>query len=348
MSFTNIYRNIRDGVRITPVEGLELLQHAPWLELAQLAWEKRAEKTPSEQASYTMFRIINYTNVCAVDCSFCSFKRKADDEKSYVLSKEEVFEKIEHARNKGADQVFFQGGVHPDLPLEYYLNILKGIKEKYEMHIRAFSPVEIKNLADQNGLSIPDVLKKLKDAGLDSVPGAGAEMLVERVRNILAPNKCTVDEWVEIIKQCHQSGLKGSANIVFGSIETEEEILAHLEIVRTIQDETGGFNAFIPWIFQQQTKDFTLRKIAPHYYLKVLALCRLYLDNIDNIEVSVMVLGKDIGKLALHMGANDISSPVIEENVLRSHSVSTEAEARQLIQDAGFVPARRNFNYEYV
>jgi len=347
MKLRSLYQKIREGGRIDFSEGVQLLREAPWLELAQLAWERRVQVVPEERASYTMFRIINYTNICSVNCSFCSFKRNAGDSKSYVLNKDEVCAKIDHAISLGADQVFFQGGVNPKLPLEYYIEILQEIKQKYNIHIRAFSPVEIQHFAEQRGVSITKTLLELKEAGLDSVPGAGAEILVERVRKILSPKKCSVQEWVTIMKECHRSGLKGSANIVFGSVETEEEIIQHLEVVRSIQDETSGFNAFIPWTFQQQTRDFTLRTIPSYYYLKVLALCRLYLDNIPNIEVSVMVLGKEIGKLALRMGANDISSPVIEENVLRSYTVTSEAEARQYIEDAGFNPVRRNFDYDY-
>ncbi len=325
-----------------------MLNDAPWLEVTQLAWERRVEKIGSATASYTVFRIINYTNVCSILCSFCSFKCTKDDERAYVLSQNQVFELIEQAQEKGSDQVFFQGGVNPSLPLEYYLEILSGIKSRYGFHIRGFSPVELKHMAILYKLAIPDLIVKLKNAGLDSVPGAGAEILVERVRKILAPQKCTTDEWVDIIKLCHHQGLSGSANIVFGSVESNEEIIEHLDVVRTIQDETGGFNSFIPWTFQSQTKDFYRRPVKHHEYLKVLALCRLYLDNIDNLEVSVMVLGKEIGQLALRMGANDISSPVLEEKVLRSFGVRSEEESKALISDAGFKPIRRNFDFRVI
>lgn len=346
MELQSIYSKIRNSKRITTEEALLLLQKAPWLEIAQLASEKRAEKVDAATASYTMFRIINYTSICNVGCLFCSFQDKPDAPNAYTLSKEEVFEKIDHAITLGADQVFFQGGVNPELPLEYYTDILSSIKKKYGIHIRAFSPVEIKSMAEIAGMSIDDLLEVLKEAGLDSVPGAGAEMLSERVREILSPEKCTTQEWVDIMKQCHRHGLPGSANIVIGSVETEEEIIEHLNHVRNIQDETGGFQSFIPWTFQPQTKRFERKKIPHQYYLKVLGICRLFLDNIDNIEVSVMVLGKDIGKLALLMGANDISSPVIEENVLRSYGLKTEKEAIRLIEEAGLSAARRDFNYK--
>lgn len=344
----DIYAKIREVHRISPNEALYLLKNAPWLEIAQLAAECRNRQVGSESASYTVFRIINYTNVCTISCSFCSFKCQESDKQAYVLNKAEIFQKIDLSIQKEADQIFLQGGVHPNLKLNYYTDLLKSIKSKYNIHIRGFSPVEIKHFSLLNHIPIPQVISELKKAGLDSVPGAGAEILVERVRKILSPQKCSVSEWAGIMEECHKQGLPGSANIVFGSIETDEDIIEHLDLVRKIQDQTAGFNSFIPWTFQAQTDRFQVKKIPSQKYLKLLGLCRIFLDNIKNIEVSVLVLGTEIGKIALHMGANDISSPVIEENVLESHGVKTEEEARLLISDAGFKPQRRNFNYQYV
>lgn len=342
----SIYDKIRTQERITPEEGLRLWKDASWLEIAQLAWERRIQQVGEANASYTVFRIINYTNICTISCSFCSFKKQKEDPGTYVLDRDQIFEKIEHALTQNADQIFFQGGVNPELSLDYYTRLLQEIKERFEVHIRGFSPVEIKHLADNCSLSIVEVLKELKDAGLDSIPGAGAEILSERVRKVLAPNKCTTREWLDVMRLCHQQGLRGSANIVIGSIERDEEILEHLNHIRILQDETGGFDSFIPWTFQPQKKEFFCRKVMHHDYLKLVGLSRLFLDNIKNIEVSVMVLGKEIGKLALRMGANDISSPVIEENVLRSFGVKSEEESRNLIKAAGFNPLRRDFNYK--
>jgi len=342
----SIYQKITDNIRITEPEGIFLLKNAHWLDIAKLANNRKIQQIGEKVASYTVFAIINYTNVCNIECSFCSYKKCLSDSSAYVLDKNEIFQKIDYALSQNADQIFFQGGVHPSLKIDYYTDIIKSIKEHYNIHIRGFSPVEIKNIAKISSLSIKDTIKALKKAGLDSVPGAGAEMLSDRVRNILSPKKCSTQEWCDILKECHLQGLFGSANIVFGSIETDEEIIRHLDLVRSIQNETGGFNSFIPWIFQQQTKGFETRLVSSHEYLKILGICRLYLDNIKNIEVSVMVLGGKIGGLALHMGANDISSPVIEENVLRSFGVKNEAEAKALITEAGFDPYRRDFNYE--
>jgi len=248
--------------------------------------------------------------------------------------------------------VLFATTLKLDAQQAYFPN---GDPDKWNVQITPFmwlpsinGEMESSHLSQDFSVSGIDLISNLKEAGLDSVPGAGAEILSERVRKILAPQKCTTAEWVDIMKQCHQLGLHGSANIVFGSVETDEEIIEHLNLVRLIQDETGGFNSFIPWTFQSQTKDFHRRSIKHYEYLKVLGICRLFLDNINNIEVSVMVLGKEIGQLALRMGANDISSPVLEEKVLRSFGVKNEEGARNLISAAGFNPVKRDFNYQPV
>ncbi|MCP4298218.1 MAG: CofH family radical SAM protein [Proteobacteria bacterium] len=340
-----IYNKIGSRQRLDSSEALSLFRDAPWLEVVNLADQRKRQQVGEGTASYTVFPIINYTNVCNIDCSFCSFKRDEGDKKAYVLNDDQVFSKIEYAQTQGADQIFLQGGVHPGLKLDYYTELLSNIKSRFDVHIRGFSPVELKQIADISSMPLDEMISRLKSAGLDSVPGAGAEILVERVRKILAPKKCTTVEWAEIMKECHRQNLTGSANIVFGSVETDEEIFQHLQLIRDIQDETGGFNTFIPWTFQPQTKDFEIKKIPHHTYLKMLGICRIFLDNIKNIEVSVLVLGKEIGQLALHMGANDISSPVIEENVLRSYGVKSELESQTLILEAGFRPVRRDFNY---
>lgn len=343
-----LYQKIEQNGRLSPAEGLVLLERASWLELGQLAAERRKARIGDDWASYTMFRIINYTNICSIDCAFCSFKQKPGDQRAYVMTAEEVVQKAQEAHEKGADQVFLQGGVNPELGLDYYLGLLSALKGRFGCHIRGFSPVELRDMAKAVGLPLPRLVGELKAAGLDSVPGAGAEILVERVRDLLSPNKCSPEEWAGILAECHSQGLKGSANIVFGSVETPKEVIEHLDLVRRTQDQTQGFNSFIPWTFQPQTKDFPVQKVLHHQYLKVLALCRLYLDNIDQLEVSVMVLGPEIGKLALHMGANDISSPVLEENVLRSFGVSSEEQARKLIEAAGLRPRRRDFSYRFL
>lgn len=338
------------GNRLSFQDAVELLVHGDWLEIAQAAWQIRCQRHAPTEASYTMFRVVNYSNICTIDCKFCSFQRYHDkpSKSSYVLTTEQVCEKVEQALEQNADQLFLQGGVHPKLPLDYYLEMVSEIKQRYGVHIRAFSPVEVLNMSQMNDCSIGDILDKLKSAGVDSIPGAGAELLVERMRKKLSPLKCTTDEWCDIMAECHQHGLTGSATMVIGGGETLEEIVMHLDRIRQIQDQTQGFHAFIPWVYQQQTKRFKVHPVRPDEFLKVLALSRVYLDNIHSIETSVMVLGKELAKIALRVGANDISSAVIEENVLKSYGLRSEAEARAFLETSGFTPRRRNFDYEYV
>ena len=336
------------GKRISKEEALLLYESADPLKCALVAQSLRSKRVSSQYASYTMFRVVNYTNYCNVECSFCSFMDEIGSGKGYILTKEQILEKMDFAYSIGAKQMFLQGGVYPSIPFDYYLNVLQTVKEKYpDCHIRAFSPVEIIQMESLTGLTLSEVLKTLKSAGLDSVPGAGAEILTERMRNIISPKKASVAEWVRAMETSHEVGLFGSANIVFGSEETKEEVIDHLAVVRDLQDRTSGFHSFIPWTFQRQTKRFFVRNVSTQEYLKVLAICRIFLDNIPHIETSVMVLGKGVGQLALTSGADDVSSIVIEENVLRSFGLKTEKEARELISEAGMIPLKRDLSYNY-
>ncbi|MCC5815166.1 MAG: dehypoxanthine futalosine cyclase [Leptospira sp.] len=343
-----ILKSASEGKRISPQEAVILYKEADYLKVISVARKLREKVLSHDYASYTMFRVVNYTNYCNVECSFCSFMDEIGSGKGYNLSVDEILEKMDYAMKMGADQIFLQGGVNPDLPYQYYLDVLTSIKKRFPtMHIRAFSPVEIINLEKITGRPLRDVLLELKDAGLDSVPGAGAEILTERMRRIISPKKATTDEWVRAMETCHNAGLPGSANIVFGSEETPEEVIEHLNVIRSLQDRTGGFLSFIPWTFQPQTKRFKIRHVPTFEYLKVLGICRIFLDNIPHIETSLMVLGKGVGELALYSGADDISSVVIEENVLRSFGLKTEKEAVKFLSNAGFEPKRRNLLYEY-
>ena len=337
-----------EGKRITPGEALQLYKEADYLKVMSVARHLRDKVLSHEYASYTGFRVVNYTNYCNVECSFCSFMDEIGSGKGYNLTEKEILEKMDYSVQMGADQIFLQGGVNPELPYTYYLEILRSIRNKFpKMHIRAFSPVEIINLEKITAKPLKEVLIELKEAGLDSVPGAGAEVLTERMRNIISPKKASVDEWVRAMETCHEVGLPGSANIVIGSEETKEEVIEHLNVVRNLQDRTGGFLSFIPWTFQPQTKKFFIRHVPTHEYLKVLGICRIFLDNISHIETSVMVLGKGVGELALYSGADDISSIVIEENVLRSFGLKTEKEAIKFLTGAGFQAKKRDLFYNY-
>jgi cyclic dehypoxanthinyl futalosine synthase len=335
------------GQRISPAEALDLYDSADLFKVIITAREIRNRKHDSSMVSYTMFRIINYTNCCKVNCSFCSFHEPAGSPSSRVLSVDEILQKMQEAVALGADQMFLQGGVNSDIPFDYYLRILRAVKAAFgnHIHIRAFSPSELIGMEQVTGLSLRRVIGELKSAGMDSVPGAGAEILSDRVRAILSPKKGSVADWVRVMETCHEENLPGSANIVFGSVETREEIIEHLRIVRDLQDRTGGFLAFIPWTFQRQTGNFPLRNVPAQEYLKLLGICRIFFDNVPHIEASILVLGQGIGSMALYSGADDISSVVIEENVLASQGLETEEKARAFIRESGFLPIRRDLLY---
>lgn len=335
------------GRRLSPAEALQILSSADFLRLIAASRDIRNRKNDPSVVTYTMFRIVNYTNICGVNCSFCSYHEPAGSPSGNVLSIDEMVDKMREAVALGATQMFLQGGVNPEIPFDYYLEAVRKIKDSFgpNLHIRAFSPSEIAGMERLTGLSLRDVVRQLKNAGVDSVPGAGAEILSDRVRTILSPRKISVSDWVRVMETCHEEGLPGSANIVFGSQETPEEIIEHLRIVRELQDRTGGFLAFIPWTFQKQTDRFYVRSVPAVEYLRVLALCRIFLDNIAHIEASILVLGRDTGSIALHAGADDISSVVIEENVLSSRGPGTEEKAREFIRESGFNPRKRDLLY---
>jgi cyclic dehypoxanthinyl futalosine synthase len=335
------------GARISAAEALDLYNSADLLKVMATAREIRDRKHNPSNVSYTMFRIVNYTTTCNVNCSFCSFHEPMGSHTGKVLSVEEIIEKMREAVAQGADQMFLQGGVNPDISFDYYLDVLSAVKSILgrHIHIRAFSPGELLGMAQQTGRSLRTIIRELKHSGVDSVPGAGAEILSDRMRAILSPKKGSVADWVRVMETCHEENLPGSANIVIGSEETREEVIEHLRIVRDLQDRTGGFLAFIPWTFQRQTQNFYVRNVPAHEYLKLLGICRIFLDNIPHIEASILVLGQGTGSIALHSGADDISSVVIEENVLKSHGLETEEKARTFIRESGFVPVKRDLLY---
>jgi cyclic dehypoxanthinyl futalosine synthase len=335
-----------NGQRISKSEALELYASGDFLKVIAAAREIRNQKHNPSIATYTMFRIVNYTTYCSVHCSFCSFHEPLDSPSGVVLTAEEIAHKMQAAIALGANQLFLQGGVNPNIPFDYYVNVLRTVKQAFgNIHIRAFSPCEIIGMERKTGLPLRRVIRELKNAGMDSVPGAGAEILSDRMRTLLSPQKCPVADWVRVMETCHEEGLPSSANIVIGSDETQEEIIEHLRIVRELQDRTGGFLAFIPWTFQKQTNKFRIRSVPAREYLKLLGICRIFLDNIPHIEASIMVLGRGIGSIALHSGADDISSVVIEENVLKNYGLETEDTAREFVLESGFIPVKRDLLY---
>lgn len=335
------------GGRLAPADALALLQSDDWTSIAAAGHARRNALHDPAIVSYTAYRVINYTNFCDVDCTFCSFKDEIESDRGYTLSLDQISAKTEEALALGVDQIFFQGGVNPGLPLSYYLDAFRMLRDRHGVALRALSPIELKRLAENVPMPLPALLEEMKAAGLGSVPGAGAEILTERMRDVLSPKKLSGADWCGVMGECHKAGLPGSCNIVFGSVETAEDIVEHFTLLRDQQDRTGGFLSFIPWVFQAQTKRFPIRHVTGREYLRLLAVSRLFFDNIPNIEVSIMVMGRELAELGLTAGANDINSIVIEENVLRSSGLKTLRAAERFIREAGFTPARRTMNYAF-
>lgn len=336
------------GKRITDEEFLLLESKADLHQLGYIADTIRRDKHPDKIVTYVIDRNINYTDICISACKFCAFFKAPEEKGGYVLSFDELGEKIEETKVLGGTQILLQGGLHPDLPLEYYEDMLRFMKST-GIHVHGFSPPEIHHFALLAGVSTSIVIERLIAAGLDSIPGGGAEVLTDRVRNLTAPRKCTADQWISIMEESHRQGLRTSATMMFGHVETSEERLEHLRRLRELQDRTGGFTAFIPWPFQpQNTVLADLKKTTAVGYLKMLALSRIYLDNFDNVQASWVTQGPKVAQLSLSFGANDFGSTMIEENVVAAAGVSfrlSEQEIRRLVSDAGYTPAQRLMDY---
>ncbi|MDX4063725.1 dehypoxanthine futalosine cyclase [Aliarcobacter skirrowii] len=340
--------------RLTNQEALYLIKNAPLLELAKLASEKKLELHPEKLTTFIVDRNINYTNVCWVDCKFCAFYRHKKDDDSYVLKFDEIDKKIDELLEIGGTQILFQGGVHPNLKIDYYEDLVEHISKKYpQITIHGFSSIEIDFIARVSKISKLDVLKRLQAKGLSSVPGAGAEILSDRVRDIIAPKKLDTAEWLKVHEDAHSIGMKTTATMMFGTVETDEEIVEHFEHIRKLQDKTGGFRAFIMWSFQgENTKlleeypDIKLQ--SPNRYLRLLAVARLYLDNFKNLQSSWVTQGSYIGQMALKFGANDLGSTMMEENVVKAAGAvnrMNQDEMIRLIKDIKEIPAKRDTAY---
>ncbi|MEW5806420.1 MAG: cyclic dehypoxanthinyl futalosine synthase [Acidobacteriota bacterium] len=348
-SLAEIEEKILSVRRIERDEALLLYEEGSFLFLCSLADEVRKRKHPDRVVTYIIDRNINYSNICISGCSFCAFYRKASDPDSYLLAFEEIKRKIGETLSLNGVQILMQGGLHPYLQIGFYEELLRNIKAEFDIHVHAFSPPEIIHIASISALPISETIRRLREAGLDSIPGGGAEILSDRTRKILSPNKCSVAEWLEVMEEAHRQGMKTTATMMFGHIETTEERINHLLLVRELQDKTGGFTAFIPWTFQPGNTRLGGKEAMPHEYLKMLAISRIVLDNIRNIQVSWVTQGDKVAQLALRCGANDFGSTMIEENVVRAAGVSfqlSEEEIVRNIQEAGFIPMRRNMFYE--
>lgn len=317
--------------------------------LGEMAHKRRMEMHPEGIVTYIVDRNINYTNVCMSACKFCAFFKGPCDEGGYVLSTEEILAKVQETVDVGGYQILLQGGMNPDLPLSYYTDLLQTMKQHFpQVAVHGFSPSEVWYLSDRDKMPVAELLTMLRRAGLDSMPGGGAEILVDAVRSRVSPRKCTADQWLSVMETAHGLGMRTTATMMFGEGETFDQRIEHLERLRELQDRTGGFTAFIPWTFQPRNTLMEMPEISSMEYLKFLALSRLYLDNINNIQASWVTQGPMIGQLALFWGANDFGSTMLEENVVAATGVHfrlPEEELRALVTRAGFTPSRRTMDY---
>lgn len=340
--------------RLSKEDALDLIKNASLLDLAKMASAKKDELHKEKLTTFIVDRNINYTNVCWVDCKFCAFFRHKKDNDSYVLKFDEIDEKIEELLAIGGTQILFQGGVHPNLKIDYYEELVNHIHTKYpQITIHGFSSIEIDFIAKVSKISILEVLKRLQAKGLSSIPGAGAEILSDRVRDIIAPKKMDTQEWLEVHRLAHSIGMKTTATMMFGTVETDEEIIEHWDLIRKLQDETGGFRAFIMWSFQGENTKLIeehpqIKPQSSNRYLRLLAVSRLYLDNFKNLQSSWVTQGSYIGQMALKFGANDLGSTMMEENVVKAAGAANrmnQDEMIRLIKDVGEIPAKRDTAY---
>jgi len=342
--------------RLSVDEAVDLIKNGDLKELGKRAFEVKKRLHSDNITSFVVDRNINYTNICWVNCKFCAFYRHEKDEDAYILPFEEIGKKIEELIAIGGTQILFQGGVHPKLKIEWYEELVEWISTHYPtITIHGFSAIEIDYIARISKISVSEVLQRLKDKGLSSIPGAGAEILSDRVRDIISPRKIDADRWIEIHREAHKLGIKSTATMMFGTVETDEEIVEHLDRIRKLQDETNGFRAFILWSFQSQNtqlaKEMDIKKSSSNRYLRLLAVSRLFLDNFPNIQSSWVTQGSYIGQTALLFGANDLGSTMMEENVVSSAGASFRMgkdEMIELIKDIGEIPAQRDTAYNFL
>ncbi len=353
MTLQQIFEKIRTGVRITPEEGLFLLKNAELLDLGDMANEIRFRKNPLPHVTFVIDTNPNYTNICNIDCIFCAFYRHPGEEGEYTYSVDHMIQKFKESAQKGVTTVLLQGGVNPALPFQYYVDLVRRtVTEVPHIYPHFFSTSEIIGMAKVSGLSVPEVLKQLWDAGLQSIPGGGAEILSDRVKKKISNKKGTSADWLMVMREAHKIGYRSTATMMYGHLETDEDIVEHLERIRELQDETGGFTAFIPWSFKPGNTP--LEKIIPHYatptrYLQIIAFSRIYLDNFQHIQASWFSEGKKTGQIALHFGADDFGGTLLEENVHAAANFVNKTntdECIRLIHEAGFAAAQRTTLYD--
>jgi cyclic dehypoxanthinyl futalosine synthase len=336
---------------MTRQEATDLFASDDLIEIGMAADQLRRKLHPEGVVTYIIDRNINYTNFCTEYCSFCAFYRPMGHKEGYILPKETIFEKIQETIDLGGTGILMQGGLHPDLKIEWYEDLFRSIKDRFRIHLHCLSAPEITNIADVSGLSLRDTIARLRDSGLDSIPGGGAEILDDAVRHRISRLKCGTQEWMDVHRTAHQLGMRTTATMMFGCGETIEQRMNHFDLVRNLQEETGGFTAFIPWTFQRENTSlgrFVKQEATGVEYLKTLAISRLYLSNILNVQSSWVTQGLKTCQIGLKFGGNDVGSIMIEENVVsqagaRNHA--SEEDLRRIIRDAGFVPKQRDTLY---
>jgi cyclic dehypoxanthinyl futalosine synthase len=347
--FEAVAGKVARGGRLEARDALVLFSWPDLPSLGTLADAVRFRIHPEPVVTYVVGRNVNYTNVCWVRCRFCAFYRPPGHPEGYVLTRDQIAEKIQTLVDLGGREVLLQGGVNPQLKLDYYLDLFRFIKANWDVHLHALSPVEVAYIAKISGLSLEQTLGRLREAGLDTLPGAGGEILSDAVREEISPLKDTSEEWLEVMRTCHRLGIRTSATMMYGSVESAAQRVEHLEKVRALQDETGGFNAFIPWSFQPDATELShVRKASGFDYLRTTAISRLFLDNVRSFQASWVTQGPKVAQLSLRFGVNDFGSTVIEENVV-SAAGGTHAmdlpEMIHLIEDAGFRAVPRDTSY---
>jgi cyclic dehypoxanthinyl futalosine synthase len=355
VTVSQILERARAGERIADAEAVHLLESKDLVAIGRTADELRGRRTDPDHVTFIIDRNLNYTNICVTDCDFCAFYRRPGDRaEGYLLPKPVIFKKIEETLAIGGTGVLMQGGHHPDLAIDYYEELFSSIKSRYPIHLHALSPPEIEHIARRSKLTVWDTLSRLRDAGLDSIPGGGGEVLVDRVRKIIAPKKTTTKAWLDVMRHAHRLGMSTTATMMYGHVETLAERVEHMRRIRDLQDETHGFRAFISWTFQPEGT-----RLAPkvtHFptsfeYLLTQAVSRIYLDNVDHIQSSWVTQGMKVGQVALEFGADDLGSIMIEENVVSAagttHRASTDDFVRT-IKALGKIPVQRDTLYREV
>ncbi|PLX92424.1 MAG: dehypoxanthine futalosine cyclase [Desulfuromonas sp.] len=348
--FEKIAKKIEHGKPLTRKDALFLLTEAELLAVARLADNIRRDKHPGNRVTFVVDRNVNYTNVCESQCKFCAFYRTAEDGDAYLLDYQTIFSKVQELVEHDGTQLLMQGGLHPTLKVEWFEELFRQLKQRFpRVQIHSLSPAEVIHVAKLSGLSMKKCLQRLQAAGLDSVPGGGAEVLVDDVRQEISPNKIGWKDWAAVMEQAHKLGMRTTATMMFGSKESPGDIVEHLFRVRNIQKKTGGFTAFIPWTFQPDNTELGGETASGVEYLKVLALSRIVLDNVENIQASWVTQGSRMAQVALFFGANDLGGTMLEENVVAAAGCSfrmSKNEVIELARGAGFVPARRTTEYE--